>query len=200
MVWCVKSPLLAVDLFTYNPQKPMLPHSWIFGHLIHIGKTMAKYPGDIHGQYMPLLLAKDHPELEIPGLIYIDLWPIAPPMLAVFHPDMMAQFTQITSLPKHPSLESEFRPFTQLNDLLNMSGERWKMWRGIFNPAFSVKNILSLMPSFIEEIDVFVDRLKGAAESGEILRLEDAAIGCTVDVIGRAILYAHNLDFTLFNL
>jgi hypothetical protein len=56
------------------------------------------------------------------------------------------------------------------------------------------------MPSFIEEIDVFVDRLKGAAESGEILRLEDAAIGCTVDVIGRAILYAHNLDFTLFNL
>ncbi|KAJ6089055.1 hypothetical protein N7499_003902 [Penicillium canescens] len=149
---------------------------------------MAKYPSDVHGQYMPLLLAKDHPELEVPGLMYIDIWPIAPPMLAVFHPDMMAEFTQTTSLPKHPSLEGEFRPFTQLNDLLTMSGETWKTWRGIFNPAFSVKNILSLIPAFLEEIDVFVDQLKGAAKSGKVFRLEDKAISCTIDIIGRAIL------------
>ncbi|KAJ5805373.1 hypothetical protein N7474_011260 [Penicillium riverlandense] len=166
----------------------MLPHSWIFGHLHHVGKTMANYPSDVHGQYMPLLLAKDHPELEVPGLMYIDIWPIAPPMLAVFHPEMMAQFTQTTSLPKHPSLAGEFRPFTQLNDLLNMSGETWKAWRGIFNPAFSVKNILSLIPAFLEEIDVFVDQLNGAAECGEIFRLEDKAINCTIDIIGRAVL------------
>lgn len=175
----------------------MLPHSWIFGHLHHIGKTMAKYPSDVHGQYMPLLLAKDHPELEVPGLMYIDIWPIAPPMLAVFHPDMMAEFTQTTSLPKHPSLAGEFRPLTQLNDLLNMSGDTWKTWRGIFNPAFSVKNILSLVPAFLEEIDVFVDQLKGAAESGKVFRLEDKAISCTIDIIGRAILYARAFTYHL---
>jgi cytochrome P450 len=150
---------------------------------------MSKYPRDVHGQYMPVLLAKEYPELELPGLMYIDLWPVAPPMLAVFHPDMMAEFTQTTNLPKHPSLQGEFRPFTQLNDLLNMSGQAWKMWRNIFNPAFSGKNILSLMPAFLEEIDVFVADLKSAAESGEVIKLEDKAIMCTIDIIGRAILY-----------
>lgn len=137
---------------------------------------------------MASLLAKAFPELEKAGAMYIDNWPIMPPMLAVFHPDMMAEFTQTTSLPKHPHLFAEFMPFTQLNDLITMSGQTWKMWRAIFNPAFSSKNLLSLMPAVLEEIDVFVDSLKQAAQSKQVIRLEDNAIKCTIDIMGRAIL------------
>lgn len=120
--------------------------------------------------------------------MYIDTWPVMPPILAVFHPDMMAEFTQTTSLPKHPHINAEFMPFTQSNDLVTMSGQTWKMWRAIFNPAFSSKNLLSLIPAFLEEIDVFIDELKRAAQSGQVIRLEDKAINCTFDIMGRAIL------------
>lgn len=130
-----------------------------------------------------------NPELRSTGVLYLDTWPVMSPMLAVFHPDMMAEFTQTTSLPKHPSLVTEFMPFTHMNDLVTMSGQTWKMWRTIFNPAFSSKNLLSLVPDFLEEIDVFVEDLKRAAQSGEVIRLEDKATMCTIDIIGRAILY-----------
>ncbi|KAJ5267003.1 hypothetical protein N7478_009811 [Penicillium angulare] len=165
----------------------MLPHSFIFGHLLAVGKAMAKYPPGLNGGYLPFIMAKEYPELEVPGIMYLDMWPISPPMLTVFNPDMMAAFTQEPSLPKHPHLLAEFKPFTDLKDILTLSGAEWKRWRGIFNPAFSYKNILSLVPAFLEEIDVFLDYLKESAESGDIIRLEEKATLCTIDIIGRAV-------------
>ncbi len=153
-----------------------------------MAKVTTKYPGDLHGQCLPYFLLKEYPELEVPGVMYLDVWPIGEPMLAVFHPDMMAQSCQDTVLPKHPLMRQEFYPLTQMNDLVNQTGQVWKRWRGIFNPGFSNKNILSLMPSFLEEIDVFVDWLKGAARSGKVVRLEDQAMKTTIDIIGRATL------------
>ncbi|KYG13666.1 hypothetical protein FVEG_17667 [Fusarium verticillioides 7600] len=68
---------------------PTLPdHSWLLGNLIAVGKIMAKYPKDAHGQLMPDFLARDYPEVVELGLCYIDLWPISWPMLATFHPDI----------------------------------------------------------------------------------------------------------------
>lgn len=137
---------------------------------------------------MPLLVAKAFPELAKPGVLYIDAWPVMPPMLVVFHPEMMAQFTQSSSLPKHPSIIQRFMPLTQSNDLVCMSGQMWKTWRDIFNPAFSTKNLLSMLPVLLEEIDVFVDELKQVAQSGEVINLEDGTIPCTVDIMSQAIL------------
>ncbi|KAJ5161586.1 hypothetical protein N7492_006978 [Penicillium capsulatum] len=168
---------------------PLLPHSWIWGHLLVIGKLLDQLPRDTHGQYLPLLLAKEFPDLEKAGAMYIDIWPVMPPMLAVFHPDMMAEFTQTTSLPKHPHLSEEFMPFTHGNDLVAMSGQAWKTWRAILNPAFSSKNLLSLVPAFLEEIDVFVDDLKRAAQYGQTIRLEDRAVTCTIDIMGQAFVF-----------
>jgi len=109
-------------------------------------------------------------------------------MLAVFHPDMMAQFTQETSLPKYKSMATEFRPFTQLNDLLTQEGQEWKTWRTIFNPGFSAKNLVSLVPQMIEEVLIFRDWLKDVAASGQVTKLEDQASKTTIDVIGRFLL------------
>ena len=154
-----------------------------------MGKVMAKYPPSLNGGYLPFIMAKEYPELEVPGLMYLDLWPISPPMLMVFNPDMMASVTQEPSLPKHTLLLEEFKPLTQLKDILTMSGAEWKRWRSIFNPAFSYKNILTLVPAFLEEIDVFLNSLKEAAESGEVIKIEQKATLCTIDIIGRAVWY-----------
>jgi cytochrome P450 len=166
----------------------MLPHSFFWGHLLVVGKLMARYPRDLSGQQMPYLLTKEYPELTACGLIYLDTWPISGPMLAVFHPDMMAQFTQETSLPKHKMLRREFGPLTQCHDLLTMEGQEWKMWRSIFNPGFSVRNLTTLLPVFLEEVQVLKDGLVKAAKSGEVVELESYLQKGTIDVICRAAL------------
>jgi hypothetical protein len=42
------------------------------------------------------------------------MWPIFPAMMAVFDPDMIAQFTQDKSLHKHPLLQDEFTPLHKI--------------------------------------------------------------------------------------
>ncbi len=149
---------------------------------------MAQQPRHMNGQLVPLLLARKYPDLFGSGVAYLDMWPVTAPMLAVFHPDMMAQFTQETSLPKHEMMRREFLPFTQCNDLVNQEGQSWKTWRSIFNPGFSAKNLLFFVPEMVEEIQIFKDWLKAVAASGKVARLEDQATKMTIDIIGRAAL------------
>lgn len=120
----------------------------------------------------------------------MDVWPVSFPMLAVFNPDMNAQFTQDHNLPKFWAQGfMEFKHFTGGRDLVHLEGQEWKMARAMFNPGFSARNLLSLIPSFIEEVLVFKDRLRKVADSGEVIKLEDYTTHLTVDIIGRAVLY-----------
>lgn len=131
---------------------------------------------------------KEYPEICKQGLVYFDAWPIAFPMLAVFHPDMMAQFCQDRSMPKHELMAYEFQYFTQCNDLVNQEGQAWKTWRSIFNPGFSTKNIMTLVPAMLEEIQVFKRWLNEVASSGQTVNLDHQCMKLTADVIGRAVL------------
>jgi cytochrome P450 len=176
----------------------MLPHSFLFGHLIHVGKVMSKVPPLVAGQSVPLLLHREYPEIFDSGVAYLDLWPVASPMLAVFHPDVMAQFTQETSRPKHALLQTELGPFTQCKDLVCSEGQTWKTWRSIFNPGFSAKNLQSFVPEMLEEILVFKDWLSELAKSGRIAALEEQTSKTTTDVIGRAVLYVPLLLSRIF--
>ncbi|KAI0171957.1 cytochrome P450 [Hypoxylon sp. FL1284] len=93
----------------------------------------------------------------------------------------MAQFTQEHSLPKYWAMRDvEFKSFTR--------GQEWKTARSMFNPGFSAKNLLSLVPDMMEEVLVFRERLREAASSGDVVKLEDLTTGVTVDIIGRAVL------------
>ncbi|KAH6646101.1 cytochrome P450 [Truncatella angustata] len=169
-----------------------MPHSFLFGHLVVFAKLAIKkkMPRDASGQSMPLLLAQEYPEALKAGCIYMDVWPISAPMLAVFHPDMMAQFTQEDSQLKHPYMHSEFLPFTGAKDLVCSEGREWKAGRAIFNPGFSTRNLLSLIPNFIEEVLVFRDHLFDFARKGNVINLEHATTNLTVDIIARAVLGA----------
>lgn len=153
-----------------------------------MAKLVMQYPPDMYGQEAPLLLAKAHPEIAKHGLVYMDVWPMASPMLVVFHPDIMAQFTQETSLPKAPLLRRELMPLTGCIDLLNLEGAEWKRWRNIFNPGFSAKNLLSLIPEFLEEIQVFHDILTRAAKSGQTVQMDPLTTKVTTDIVGRAVM------------
>jgi cytochrome P450 len=160
----------------------------LWGHLAELGKLMAQYPADIHGQYMPTLLLKHHPEVCKYDACYLDLWPVVPPSIFVFNPEMMRQFCQEPSLPKHDLIQWQFGSWTQGNDLALQHGEAWKKWRSTLNPGFSAKNITSLVPAMLEEVLDFRQRLEDLAATGKTFILEDVATKLTVDVIGRVAL------------
>ncbi|KAH8586607.1 cytochrome P450 [Bisporella sp. PMI_857] len=167
----------------------ILPHSWLFGHLLVIAKAFikGKIPPDAHGQLVPIILAKEYPEVMKMGLVYMDVWPISDPMLSVFHPEIIVQFTQEQSQLKHPQLKAAFADFSGGTDLVCSDGPEWKQGRKIFNPGFAASNLLSMIPAFIEEVNIFVAKLRDLATKGNIIKLEDPATTLTIDIIGQAV-------------
>ena len=149
---------------------------------------MAKYPSDIYGHMLPIALGEVYPEFYKTGLMYLDLWPITTPMLVVFNPEIMAQFTQENSMPKAEHLHEEFMPWTGAIDIVNLDGPEWKKWRAVYNPAFSAKNITSLIPTMLEDVGVFAKWLRGIAASGKSTQLERQTTKLMVDLMGRAVL------------
>lgn len=168
----------------------ILPHSFLLGHLPVAGEVAKLFsmPPDAYGHRFPILIAQLYPGVAAKGACYLDLWPTAPPILAVYHPDMMAQFTQDDSQPKYHGLQTAFKPFTQNDDLVSANGSEWKSARAIFNPGFSQKNLRSLVSSFVEESLVFRDRMREFARTGEMFKMDDYTTTVTVDIIGRAAL------------
>ncbi|KAI1209514.1 cytochrome P450 [Annulohypoxylon truncatum] len=172
---------------------PILPHSFIFGHLVTIARASMKYgiPRDAHGHWTFYHLKREYPDILNKGIMYMDVWPIGYPMIAVYHPDLMAQFIQENSLPKYWAMgQVEFKAFTEGEDLLNLDGPEWKKARSIFNPGFSARNLLSLVPNMIEEVLVFRERLRKAVLSDQVVRLEDYTTDIAVDIVGCAVLGA----------
>lgn len=129
-----------------------------------------------------------YPDVCSKGVIYLDTWPISPPMLSVSHPDIMSQFTVDNSRLKHEHLREEFHSYTSNLDLVTSDGQQWKAWRSIFNPGFSAKNLIRLVPDMLEEVSVFRDWLQTAAASGEVVPLVRKSEEVTIDIISRTVL------------
>jgi cytochrome P450 len=166
----------------------MLPHSFLFGHLIELGKLLASAPSDIHHQWIGVLMMKKHPEIAKAGLFYMDSWPIMMPMITVFNPDLMSQFTQEENAPKAQYLRTFIHPFTQNRDLVSQDGAEWKTWRSRFNPGFSARNMTALIPAMLEEVLDFRSWLSSVSNTDRVEILEERIVLMTIDVMGRTIL------------
>ncbi|KAJ2901774.1 hypothetical protein MKZ38_001394 [Zalerion maritima] len=169
----------------------LMPHSFFWGHLQVLGECMADIPPDVYGSYLPGQLVKRFPELN-EGLYYIDSWPFQDPMIAVLEPDMVAQFTVETSMPKAPGVADEFRPLTGATDILCLEGQEWKRWRTMFNPAFSLRNLSAMIPKIVKEGLALRDVLMNATASGDVFEMEHATSRFGMDVVGHIVL-GHDL-------
>jgi hypothetical protein len=57
--------------------------------------------------------------------------------------------------------------------MVAVSGDYWRKVRKMFNPAFAVSHLETLVPGIVEESMVFVDLLTKGAKNGDILHLGD---------------------------
>jgi cytochrome P450 len=106
---------------------------------------------------------------------YIDLWPIADPFLAVFEPDLAAQFTTDYSTPKFGAYLDFMVPLAGHGDMVSSSGPHWKKWRSIFNPGFAGGHLMTLVPGIVDQVAIFAEKLSELSSKQEPFRLEEIA-------------------------
>ncbi len=75
------------------------------------------------------------------------------------------------NLPKHLQTYGFMLPILGKTSLVTVYGDYWKKVRKMFNPAFAVSHLETLIPGIIEESMDFVDILDTYATSGEEIKL-----------------------------
>ncbi|KAH8161792.1 hypothetical protein CIB48_g6450 [Xylaria polymorpha] len=175
---------------------PMLPHSWLFGHLPIVAQLKNDMPPDISfilfHSWLAANVKKYFPKLdEVPPVVYLDMWPfLQDPVVVVFDATSSADFMAARTLNKHSITRNFLKPLSQNLDILSSHGELWKKWRGAFNPGFSPRNVVAMIPELVEEMQAFADNLENYAGKdgswGPVFQLQRETIDLTLDVIFRA--------------
>lgn len=166
----------------------MPPHNPLFGHLIVAQKILSQIPNDAHPLYLPDQLRRQYPDMG--PVFYVDLWPFSSPILFVDSPSAAYQLMQEKPRPKADPLLKFMYPLTKNNDLVSMEGQQWKDWRSVFNPGFSAKHLITLVPKILQAVSTYSEVLGEHAKLKDMFYLEHATINMTMDVIGIVTLYA----------
>ena len=152
--------------------------SLVGGHFLALGRVLRKLPPNCTIHVAFLQMAWKFPN----GLFYIDLWPYSRPLLIITTPSAALQIQQ-NGLSKPPEIYAPLNTLTGGESLLTASDAGWKKWRSLFNPGFSAKHMLELVPLMVEEIDVFRQILQERARASEFFQLEEMTLRLTLDVI-----------------
>ncbi|TDZ33244.1 Cytochrome P450 monooxygenase aflN [Colletotrichum spinosum] len=159
---------------------PMLPRTWMTGHLSVMMEFRKDYPGDVNiGNFHPWIINNYHKyfpdQVHCPPVIYLDLWPVLrSPIVAAYKNTVAAQFTQFKNLDMHQISLDFMTPLTKGKDISTLQGEG------------------------VEEVEVLVQsRLQfkkclyhgaGAHRRDSVFQFRNATTALTFDIIVRAVL------------
>ncbi|KAJ5747086.1 uncharacterized protein N7511_008782, partial [Penicillium nucicola] len=198
-------PLVVIYLWktvTYYRTKqyahlPQLPPSLVWGHLAAIGKLKNTHRLNDH---VDELFKDMHDQLGNPPLFIADFRPITHVMCVICNHEVAEQVSKSSKLfqystPKSPTIRW-FQDLFGANSILVAENEEWKGLRKQFNPGFSHKHLMSLMPCILDKTQLFLERLDHLATTGEEFSLDDLCTNLTFDIIG-AVTMDTNMDAQL---
>ena len=160
-----------------------LPRHILWGNLVNAGARLN-----------PSL--KRHPDygfeeiwndLDRPGCFLVDLAPVDDAFLVIAEPQYVEAVVNTSehfrfSAPKNNTYHA-LRQLIGAESMITKEGADWKAMRKRFNPGFQPQYIHSLSGSVISKTEIFVQRLRSAAESGITFKLADYAKDLTTDII-----------------
>ncbi|KAK8028627.1 cytochrome P450 [Apiospora marii] len=170
------------------------PHSLVWGHLKMMVAIRANFPQDAHNHYAQIYMVQNWQKFfpgveERPPILYFDLWPVLDPFAFVVDPAMCQDIVQDRLQPRHPQIKHLIKYISGERNLTGWDQPVHTLWRSRLNPGFSARNLQSHMPTFIEEVQLFVDLLKAKAPKdgswGEMFQLLDRTTNMTFDIICR---------------
>lgn len=154
-----------------------------------MGETMALFPSDVHVQIAITTITQQY---KLPGIFYLDLWPVAPSMCVVTDPDVAMHMTVHRNHEKHIEEAKAVDPMIGKGNIVTSDGERWKRMHKMLAPAFAITRVTNLRPMVSENVMEFRAILNNLAESGEDFEFEKYMERLTLDVIGTAT-FGHSL-------
>ncbi|KAK6210482.1 hypothetical protein LQW54_006229 [Pestalotiopsis sp. IQ-011] len=158
----------------------------LVGHLHIAGELVKIFPDGVHAQVWADYIRT---KWNLPEVFYVDLRPFGPLTLYIADPVAASQYaTTGQSLPKGSYATSYIQKFLGVNNMVTLEGAHWKSLRTIFNPGFSLTNIMGLADVIVDASLTFCDIIKRKAESGELFELEALLTGLTIEVIGKVVL------------
>lgn len=126
-------------------------------------------------------------EFGFKGLYYMDLYPFNEPMVLILDPEVASQVQNSPNFFRHPFAVNFLRGMVGTKSIFSTQGEEWHRQRSWFAPAFSLSQILSLVPGMVEETLVFREILTRHAVSGEVFSMSEKTTRLAIDVIGRSV-------------
>ncbi|KAI5365287.1 putative cytochrome P450 [Septoria linicola] len=166
-------------------QFPGPPPSWLFGDLKNVGEVAMTLPQRVHPHVYPGIMRK---KFKLGNFMYLDMWPVSDPMIAIMDPAISQQFSTEYQALKHTSLPTFLEPLVGKNDMVSANGPLWKKWRSMFNPGFSTQHLITLVPGIVDDASIYVEKLTEHAQKQDLFRLEEETTRLTIDVIGKVVL------------
>ncbi|PSN73464.1 cytochrome P450 3A30 [Corynespora cassiicola Philippines] len=163
---------------------PGPPHNFFWGHLKIYGETMALFPPRSHFQAVITTLAHKY---HLPGLFYMDLWPLGPEQLIITDPRLATQYVTNRKLPKHQLLADYLDPILGKGNIITVNGTHWKSIHDLLSPAFSVARVLDITTLIADDIMEFHNVISEIAVSKTPFRLEEKINALVFDIIFKAI-------------
>ena len=161
---------------------PSLPRHTVWGNLVNCGERLSQ--GDRHPDYGFVEIWE---EMGQPASFVVDLAPIDKAILVICEPELAEIVVHPTpqwkwSTPKSDTFSAVVRLIGK-ESMVAADGDTWKVIRKRFNPGFQPKHLYSLTPWILEKVQVFVNKLDKATETGEVITLGDYAADLTTDVV-----------------
>lgn len=155
----------------------------ILGNLKVMGDYIKRYPKDFHPQPLFTDIARDH---NLRGLYYMDLYPFNASFVFLLDPEAAIQVqSNVTQFPRHSWALKFLGGIPGSKSLFSTFGLEWQHQRSWFAPAFSMQNLLAMVPGMVEETLVFKEKLTQCAVSGEVFNMNDLAMRLAIDFIAR---------------
>ena len=148
------------------------------------------FPKNIHIQVAITTIAQKY---QLPGVFYLDLWPVAPRILVITDPDIARKYTVLHNLPKHPEEAKALDSVIGSLNMVSANGQAWKRSHAIVAPAFGESQVKSLVPIISGEIMTFRQILFEKAAAGKPFELEDVVGRAAFDIICTTI-FGFSLD------
>jgi cytochrome P450 len=129
---------------------------------------------------------------NLPGLYYLDLWPVAPSIVVVTDPDVAMHLTVTRNHEKHVEELKAMDPLIGKGNIATSEGARWKKMHKMLAPAFAITHVTNLRPMVAKNVMEFRSILNKLAQTGETFELEKYIERLALDIIGTAT-FGHSL-------
>ncbi|KAF9699866.1 hypothetical protein EKO04_002543 [Ascochyta lentis] len=150
---------------------------------------MALFPKDAHWQVPITTISQRY---NLPGLWYLDLWPVGPSQVIVTDPDIALHMTVTRNHEKHIAESWAIDPMMGKGNIVTAEGARWKKMHKMLAPAFAIMHVTNMRPMVAENVMEFRAIMNKLAATGETFEFEKYVERLTLDIIGTAT-FGHSL-------